>query len=164
MATKENLNNLKPYIIATFAVVLVGAIGSRSTILDDGWYAALNRPFFLPPNWVFPVAWTTLYVLFVIAAGRVWNRMGPGPAKNRLLAILIVNAGLNILWSVLFFTLKRPDWALIEMVPLWVTTFLVLPVFWQTDRLAGALYAPYLAWVSFAFILNAAMVWLNWPF
>ena len=84
--------------------------------------------------------------------------------RGRVLVAYALNALLNILWSVLFFTLRRPDWALVEVVPLWLSVLLLIAVSGRRDRAAGWLLVPYLAWVGFAGVLNWSVVRLNEPF
>ncbi len=152
-----------PYVTAFAGTAVVAGLGGSATVLD-AWYAGLTKPWFQPPDWVFPVAWTSLYILFTVSIGAAWNRMSGLGARRTLLILLIVNAVLNVAWSVLFFWLKRPDWALIEIAPFWLFTLLPFLVLWRHARASALLFAPYLLWVSFAAVLNFAIVALNAPF
>jgi tryptophan-rich sensory protein len=102
--------------------------------------------------------WTTLYVLMGIAVWRAWRT---GPAARPLFAGYFVQLGLNALWSVLFFGLKQPGWALVDILGLWLVLLWLQVGLWHTDRPAGVLWLPYLLWVSFATALNTAIVRLN---
>ncbi len=139
--------------------LVVGAIGGLSTAeAIPTWFAALNKPSFNPPNWVFGPVWTTLYIMIAVAAWRVWLVEG---FDRKWLLPYLVQLGLNLGWSLIFFGARRPDLALIEIVLLWISIVVTLVVFRRIDRGAGWLLAPYLAWLSFATILNGAIWWLN---
>jgi translocator protein len=150
----------RPILVAAAAALGVAVLGGLATNLGD-WYRQLRRPDWQPPDWVFGPAWTLIYTLTALAGLRAW-RAAPGPgAKHRLLALYAANGALNILWSVLFFTLQRPDWALFEGAFLWASVLVLLLASGRHDRAAGWLLAPYLAWVSFALMLNWAILRLN---
>jgi tryptophan-rich sensory protein len=138
-------------------------VGGAATILGP-WYEALRKPAWQPPGWVFGPVWTLISILVVAASVRAWRR-ADRPATRRLLAIAFaVNGVLNALWSVLFFTLRRPDWALIEVGFLWLSILALVILCARLSRLAGLLLLPYLAWVGFAAFLNWTIVSLNAPF
>ncbi len=121
-------------------------------------YAALQRPSFAPPNWLFGPVWTLLYVLIAVAGWRVWRRVGWATGAMRL---WLAQLALNALWTPLFFGLGWRAVALLEMAALWVTIALCLRAFGRIDRGSAWMLAPYLAWVSFAWVLNAGFWWLN---
>ena len=133
---------------------------TRANITD--WYPTLEKPFFNPPNWVFAPVWTTLYILMGVAAGMVWNKMDSDRINARKgLQFFAIQLALNFLWSYLFFGLHNPLLALAELIVLWLMIFETYVVFKRVSKTAGLLLLPYLAWVSFAGILNAAIFWLN---
>lgn len=133
---------------------------TRASITD--WYPTLEKPFFNPPNWVFAPVWTTLYILMGVAAGMVWNKMDSDRINVRKgLQFFAIQLALNFLWSYLFFGLHNPLLALAELIILWLMIFETYVVFKRVSKTAGLLLLPYLAWVSFAGILNAAIFWLN---
>lgn len=133
---------------------------TRASITD--WYPTLEKPFFNPPNWVFAPVWTTLYILMGVAAGMVWNKMDSDRINARKgLQFFAIQLALNFLWSYLFFGLHNPLLALAELIVLWLMIFETYVVFKRVSKTAGLLLLPYLAWVSFAGILNAAIFWLN---
>lgn len=134
-------------------------LGASLTTIGP-WYQALERPWFQPPDWAFGPAWTLIFALSGYALMRAW-RAG---ARGLLLGVFLVNGGLNVLWSFLFFTLRRPDWALIEIVPLWLSILAMILIAARHDRVAAWCIIPYIAWVSFAGALNLAIVRLNGPF
>lgn len=146
------------FLLATFAAA---AIGSWSTFENvRTWYPTLAKPTWTPPGWLFGPVWSVLYVAMAVAAWRVW-RMQSGAAARGVLRLYGAQLGLNALWSVLFFGLRRPDLALVDIGALWLLLVLALGRFWRVDRIAGGLWAPYVVWVSFASALNAAIWWLN---
>lgn len=126
------------------------------------WYPTLNKPFFNPPNWVFAPVWTVLYIMMGIAGGLVWNKQETDE-KNVMTAFkyFIIQLALNAIWSLIFFNLHNPLLALIEIVLLWLMIYETYNQFKKIDSKAGMLLLPYLAWVSFATILNGAVWWLN---
>jgi len=135
--------------------LLAGALGARFG--PDAWYAALVKPSFNPPPWVFPPVWTALYLAMGVAAWLVW-RAG---ARGRPLVLWSAQLVLNAAWTPLFFGLHRPDLALVDMLVLWGLVAATVVAFWQVRPAAGALLVPYLAWISFAAVLNAAIWRLN---
>jgi tryptophan-rich sensory protein len=148
----RRLPSLIVFLILTLATGLVA-----SQFLPDAWYASLQKPAFNPPNWVFPPAWTVLYVLMAIAAWRVWKRDGSSSA----IVLWVVQLLFNAAWMWLFFGLHRPDLALADILILLVLIVALTFVFWRRDRLAGVLLVPYVAWVAFASVLNYALWQLN---
>lgn len=141
------------------AAFAAGAIGSAATFENvRAWYPTLTKPSWNPPNWIFAPVWTTLYVLMGTAAWRVWRT---GPAARPLIVGYFVQLLSNALWSILFFGLKQPAWALVDIMILWGLLVWLLVNFWRTDRLAGVLWLPYVLWVTFATALNTAIVRLN---
>jgi len=150
-----------PALIAFIgAAFIAGAIGSWATFPNvRDWFPLLQKPAWNPPGWLFAPVWTTLYVLMGVAIWRAW-RAG-GPAASRLVRLYFAQLFFNALWSVLFFGLKQPAWALADILVLWCLLAWLQVGLWRSDRLAGALWVPYVLWVSFATALNAAIVRLN---
>lgn len=141
------------FLLLSFAAAAMGALYG-----PGAWYAALERPFYAPPNWLFGPVWTALYVLIAVAGWMVWQRVG---WRSREMALWAAQMALNALWTPLFFGLQWLGVALAEMALLWLMIVLCLRAFWKVRPLAGMLMAPYLAWVSFAWLLNAGFWWLN---
>lgn len=142
------------------ALVVGGAGGAFTSSAIPTWYAGLAKPPLTPPNWVFPIVWTTLYVFMGVAQWLVWRRGGFRAHPTAHLTYLLQLA-LNFLWSLIFFGLHEPKLALIEVVALLIAIGFTLRAFWRIDALAGWLLAPYLAWVAFATYLNIEIVILN---
>jgi benzodiazapine receptor len=146
-------------LLAGFLLVVVGgglAIGAFTR--PDAWYAALAKPSFNPPNWLFGPVWTTLYAMIAVAGWRVWIRDRTGPWA---MAWWILQLGLNFAWSPLFFGAHRIDLALVVIVLLLASIVGFIAQTWKADRVAALLFLPYAAWVSFASLLNAALWRLN---
>jgi tryptophan-rich sensory protein len=149
-----------PLLVAACAATVVAATGAGLTELGP-WYRALAKPAWQPPDWLFGPAWTLIFALCAVAGARCWQRSTDAAARRRLVTAFAVNGALNVSWSVLFFRMQRPAWALVEVVALWISILVLIRVCATTWRPAAWLLAPYLAWVSFATVLNAAIVRLN---
>ncbi len=145
-------------LIACLAAGGLGLIFTRPAV--SGWYAALNKPSFNPPDWVFGPVWTVLYVLMAVAAWMVWRVRKSRPVSLAL-GLFGVQLVLNAAWSLIFFGLHAPVAAMLELALLWVAVAMTLVLFWRTARPAGVLLLPYMAWVSFAAVLSAAIAVLN---
>lgn len=153
----------RPLAVGAAVAVVVSAIGGGLTDVGP-WYRALAKPWFQPPDWLFPPAWTLIFSLCAVAGADAWRLAVDRAARTRVLALFGLNAVLNVLWSLLFFHLRRPDWALAEIGLLWLSIgWLIVSLGRYAPRVRWLL-APYLAWVSFAAVLNAATVRLNGPF
>ncbi len=147
-------------VATTLTLGYISGLVTQSSV--NTWYPTLNKPFFTPPNAVFPIAWSTLYVFMGIAAGLVWARIDvQTELVKKGLKFFAIQLALNMLWSYLFFGLKNPLIALIEVVLLWLMIYETWHIFKRVDRIAGWLFVPYLAWVTYASVLNASIWWLN---
>ena len=151
-----------------FAAIAAGAVIVTSTagrLISApgvaGWYRTIAKPSFNPPNWAFPVAWSTLFVLMGIAFWRVMRT--PVNTSGRCVAIILfVNQlAVNVTWSLAFFGAHSPILGLAVIVPFLLTILATMRAFYKVDVAAALLLIPYVAWVSFATILNAAIVRLN---
>jgi benzodiazapine receptor len=135
-----------------------GWVGSR--FQPGEWYKNLVQPALTPPGWVFGLVWTLLYILMGVAAWLVWQRHGLIGAAWPL-GLFLLQLGLNALWSYLFFGLKNPGLAFLDIMALWLTILATLLAFRQYYPPAGQLLLPYLLWVSFAVYLNLQFWRLN---
>ena len=153
----------KPVIVAAVAALFVALMDGLATTLDP-WYHGLKSPAWKPPDWLFGPAWTVIFALTAIAGVLAWRATADRAQRERIVLAFAMNAFLNVFWSLLFFRLHRPDWALAEVVLLWLSIVWMIQVVRGPSRLAAWLLTPYLAWVSFAAALNAAIVQLNGPF
>ncbi|MBM3584304.1 MAG: tryptophan-rich sensory protein [Alphaproteobacteria bacterium] len=135
----------------------VGYVGGTfSAASVDTWYQTLDKPALNPPDAVFPVVWTALYVAMAVAAWRVWRKAGAG----RAFAWFVLQLALNLGWSWLFFGMRRIDLAMAEVLVLLAAIAMTWLAFRRVDRWAGYLFLPYLAWVGFATYLNAGLLML----
>jgi translocator protein len=159
---RRPLSSLLSLLLHVGGSLLAGVLGGLATRSSVGsWYQTLDKPSWNPPSWVFGPVWSTLYVLMGIAAWGVWRAAAPAEAKRRAALLFWGQLVLNTLWSFLFFGLRSPGLALIEVLVLWAAILLTLRAFWRLRPLSGALLCPYLAWVSYAAALTAAIAWLN---
>jgi len=150
-------------VLAVFILVCfgAGAVGSWfTTPALDGWYADLRKPAWNPPNWIFAPVWSALYLLMAVAAWLVWRRAGLRTA-GRALGLFSVQLILNVAWSGVFFGLRSPAAALVEIVLLWVAIAATIAAFSRASSVASWIMVPYLAWVTFAGALNLAIWRLN---
>lgn len=161
MARRSKPGSLVVLLIALVICLAAAAIGSALTVPEiPTWYAGLTKPSFNPPNWIFGPVWTILYVLMAIAICRVWTR-SRGTERSRAAAIFAVQLVLNVAWSAAFFAGHSPGAGLVVILALLAAIVTTIVIFARIDRLAAWLLAPYLAWVSFASVLNAAIWVLN---
>lgn len=152
----------RPLLVSGAVALLVAGVGGAATRLD-GWYYALQQPAWKPPDALFGPAWTLIFALSAWSAALGWVH-GDASGRRRVLAAFAANGLLNVLWSVLFFTLQRPDWALMEVPLLWASIVVAMLAVRPARGRAIALLVPYLCWVSFAAVLNLAVVRMNGPF
>lgn len=145
-----------------WAVILGGAGGLLTTI--GPWYRELKKPSWQPPDWLFGPAWTIILGLAAWAAVLAWDGAIDSSGQRTIIILYVVNFVCHILWSPLFFTARRPDWALIEVPFLWASVSALCIALRDYSVLASWLIVPYLAWVSFAAVLNLVIVRLNAPF
>jgi tryptophan-rich sensory protein len=144
-------------LVACFSAAALGSIFTANAI--PGWYAELQKPVFNPPNWVFGPVWTALYTLQAFSLYILWVKHYK--AKRELLTLFGVQLGLNALWSVVFFGLHSPEAALVIIAALWGLIFHIIRKSRKISKIASNLLWPYLAWVSFATLLNVAIALLN---
>ncbi len=149
--------------VAFAAVSLVAVIGGLMTDIGP-WYESLRFPWFRPPNWLFGPAWTVIFVLIAASGVIAWEQARDPAAKRALIGLFAINAALNIAWSPLFFKMRRPDWALYEVLFFWMSVVALMVTISRISAAAGWIIAPYLAWVTFAGFLNWRVVQLNKPF
>ena len=150
-------------LLATLAVVLAagGIAALATTRATPTWYQTLKKPSFDPPEWLFGPAWTLLYLLMAVAAWLVWKQGIGAPGVKLALAVFLVQLILNALWSVFFFGLRSPLAGLVDIVVLWLAILATIVLFFRVSVPAGVLLLPYIVWVTFAAVLNAAVFHLN---
>ena len=143
-----------------FAIFLAScfAAGSTGALFEPGkWYESLAKPAWTPPNWLFPVAWSTLYLCIAAAAARV----APLEGSQYAMAFFALQIALNTLWTPVFFGLKRMGAGMAVLIALWIAVAATLGTFWSLDWIAGLLLVPYLAWVTVAGALNYSVWRMN---
>jgi len=145
-------------LVVCFAAAGIG--GAVTTPKIATWYAALAKPSWNPPNWIFGPVWSVLYLCMAIAAWLVWRQGGLAGAATPL-ALFAVQLVLNLAWSWLFFGFQNPGLAFVDIVLLWAAIAATMVAFWFRSAIAGILFLPYLAWVSFAAVLNFVVWRLN---
>jgi translocator protein len=158
MAPKHPWLGLVVFLVVCFAAAVIG--GAVTTPKIATWYATLVKPSWNPPNWIFGPVWSALYCCMAVAAWLVWRQEGFQQARVPLV-LFAVQLGLNVLWSCIFFGLERPGLAFAEVLILWAAIAATMVTFWFRSTVAGILFVPYLAWVSFASVLNFVIWRLN---
>lgn len=153
----------KPILPALIGTATASGLGALATTLGP-WYYALHKPSWQPPDWLFGPVWTTIFALAALASLFAWRAAPDAPSQRRMVVAFGLNFALNVTWSVLFFRLQRPDYAFMEVALLWSSIVTLMVMMWSYSRRSSLLLLPYLAWVSFAAVLNLAIVRLNSPF
>ncbi len=143
---------LAGFVVVTFMAALLGIFGK-----PGAWYAALEKPSWNPPSWIFGPVWTLLYVMMAVAAWLIWKRVG----WQRALVFYFIQLALNAAWTPLFFGAHQLGWALVDIILLCVAILLTLFNFFPISKPAGWMLVPYLAWVSFAAFLNFTLWRMN---
>lgn len=142
-----------------FAAGFIGQIATGPAI--DTWYATINKPFFNPPNWIFGPVWTLLYFLMGVSLYLIFVDKTKKEKKKKAIYLFLTQLGLNSLWSILFFGTQNPLLAFLEIVILWIVILLTIVEFKKINKVAAYLLVPYILWVSFASLLNLAILLLN---
>ncbi len=143
------------FLVVCFSAAAIGSALTSSALGD--WYPTLTKPSFNPPNWIFGPVWTALYFMMAVAGWFAW-RAGPPPPAVAVRTLYVGQLALNTAWSGIFFALRQPGWAFVEVLVLWVAIAATIAVFYRRTPVAAWLLVPYLAWVSFASLLNF-MIW-----
>jgi len=138
----------------------IGFAGSVFTFSSvNSWYLQINKPIYTPPNWLFGPVWTTLFIMMGISGWLAWeNNKKP---KSNAFIYYFAQLGLNLLWSIIFFGLRSPFVASVEIIILWVFIFLSIKSFAKINKIASFLLYPYIIWVSFAAFLTVSIYFLN---
>ncbi len=151
-------------IVATLITLAVLGVGGGATTIGPWYQDELRKPAWTPPNWAFGPAWTLILGLAAWAGVLAWSHAASGAGHIHIAELFAVVIALQVAWSPLFFNLKRPDWALIEVVFLWLSVLALAIGLAPYSILAAVLLAPYLSWVAFAALLNFKIVRINPPF
>jgi tryptophan-rich sensory protein len=147
------------WLIATW-IIATSVLGGLATEIGP-WYFSLKQPDWKPPDWAFGVIWTIIFILSALAWMTALNNAASQVQKNRLNWLFFLNGFLNVLWSILYFRMHRPDWSLIEAFFLWGSVLVIIFVMWPLRRFAALLMLPYLIWVTIAMRLNWETIVLN---
>ena len=158
-----NSATLKTFAIAFTLSYLTAGIGGALTELGP-WYFSLKHPEWKPPDPYFGVIWSTIFTLCAISGALAWQAAKSPNEQKRIILLFAANACLNILWSAIYFKLKRPDFAVFEVAFLWVSILFLIMGLWGISRKGALLLIPYWVWVSIATVLNVETVKLNGPF
>jgi tryptophan-rich sensory protein len=150
-------------LVAAASALAVAVIGGTMTTIGP-WYRGLAKPGWTPPELAFPIVWTVIFALAAASGATGWRSAASRSTREWLIGLFALNGFLNVLWSLLFFRLQRPDWGLIEVGGLWLSIAILIVFLARVSGVASALLAPYLAWVSVAAALNYEVVRLNAPF
>lgn len=156
---KRKLLYISIGIIVCCVIGFLSSVATQSSVND--WYLTLNKPSFNPPNWIFAPVWTMLYVLMGISVGLVWAKGFYHKWVKTALYHFGIQLLLNGLWSIVFFGLQQPFWALLVILSLLIVLVLTLKWFKVVSRIAAFLLLPYLFWVCFAAFLNYKIWELN---
>lgn len=149
------------FVYAIMITLVTGAIGGIAIAPDiKDWYTTIAKPAFNPPNYIFSPVWTALYILMGIALALVWGKPKT-PERDRALKFFFTQLFLNFSWSFIFFCFHLIGWALIEIIVLWLSILYTIILFYRQSKTAAWLMVPYILWVSFATVLNAAIWNLN---
>jgi benzodiazapine receptor len=148
-------------VLALLITVGIGSLGGLFTYPEiASWYAGLQKPSFQPPNWLFGPVWTMLYILMGVSLYLIWKQP-ESELRNKALTVFAIQFTLNFCWSLIFFNQHQIGWALIEIIAMWICILLTIVQFGKLSTLSAWLLVPYISWVSFATILNAAIWKLN---
>ncbi len=150
-------------VVAALSAILLAGVGGLATAIGP-WYRALRKPTWQPPDWAFGPAWTLILGMAAGSGALAWEAAPDAAGRFQVVALFAANGLFHFLWSPLFFRLKRPDWALFEVVFLWLSCLALIIGLARFSTTASLLIVPYLLWVSFASWLNLAIVRLNGPF
>jgi benzodiazapine receptor len=149
-----------PIIVAVTTTIGLLLFGALSTTVGQ-WYRDLHKPAWTPPDRVFGPAWTLILGLAAWAGVLAWSHASGAAEHWRIVGLFAANVVLHALWSPLFFNLRRPDLALVEVPFLWASIVALIVGLAPLSAFAGALLAPYLLWVTFAALLNLTIVRMN---
>jgi len=153
----------RPALAAALWAIAILAFGGAATDLGP-WYESLAQPDWKPPRAAFGPAWAVILGLAAFAGFATWRTATDPAQRAEIVGLFLLNGALNVSWSVLFFILRRPDWALVELGLLWLSILLLVMRCGRRSRLALWCLLPYLIWVAYAGLLNLAVVERNGPF
>ena len=148
-------------IVVVASVAAVALIGGYFSIMNRDWYETLQKPLWQPPDWAFPIAWNTIFLLAIVSIVLIWSVRPQTSLTYWTIGVLIVNGVLNILWSFLFFGNRLIHPAVFDAGLLFLSVIAIMIVAWPISRLASLLFIPYAAWTAFATFLTWTVHTLN---
>lgn len=151
--------NLKKFLISILIPLSVGGLSALITKNNMDLYSQINKPPLSPPSWLFPVAWTVLYILMGISLYLVWN--GEKPNDKNLFSVFGIQLFLNFIWPIIFFNFRAYLIAFVVLIFLWAASFLMIVLFYQNKKVYAFLQIPYILWLTFAAYLNFSVYVLN---
>ena len=146
-------------LIMCYAAAFFGALFSGA--YSSEWYASLAKPVFMPPDWLFGPVWTILYGMMAISLFMIWRKGLDKPVNRRAFMMFLAQLMVNAMWSPVFFGLRMPGFAFVVIILLWLLIVLTIVLSAKVSHLGAWLLVPYLGWVTFAIILNGAILYLN---
>jgi tryptophan-rich sensory protein len=146
-------------LLLCYSAAAIGSLFTLSSI--PNWYRTLEKPFFTPPNWLFGPVWTILYTLTGVSFFLVWKATEKGREKENAIKIFLLQLGLNVLWSIVFFGFRQPAGGVAIIIGLWISIHLTILQFRKLSVSAAGLLVPYIVWVSYASLLNFFIFFLN---
>ena len=151
----QKLNKILVFVICLVLVYIASIAGSffTSKTIASGWYDSI-KPSITPPNWVFPVVWNILFVLIAVSLYFAWTSSRSKKSRITIAIVFLVNLALNVLWSVFFFSMRNPLLGFFDLLVLWFSIVIMMASLWKISRTSVYLLVPYLAWVSFAGVIN----------
>lgn len=156
------MSNVLRLIISIAIPLIIGGLSGFFTATGvDSWYQTILKPSWNPPSWIFGPVWTALYVMMGISLYLVWKSNVEQNIKKKAITFFALQLTLNFFWSLIFFMLHSPGWALVEIVVLWLFILLTIFAFAKSSKAAAWLLVPYISWVSFASILTYTIWQLN---
>ena len=156
------MKNWMKLTISMFIPLAIGGIAGLLTTSEiNGWFQSIKKPWWQPPNWVFGPVWAGLYLLMGVAFYLIWKSSVPAKQKGMAITLWIIQLVFNFFWSYIFFKKHQIDWALGEIVLLWVFILLTMLSFGRIRKTAAWLMVPYISWVTFATLLTLTIYRLN---
>ena len=145
----------KTFIISFLAVILIAAVGSMFTA-TSGWYQSV-KPSITPPNYVFPIAWTIIYILIALSIYLSWTSSDKKEKKS-LTTWFSINLAANAIWNPIFFGLKMPTLALVDIAVILISALVLIKLTWKINKTASWMLLPYIIWLIFTTLLNLLIV------
>lgn len=149
------------YIVIPSIAMFISSLGSYWSRDGMQWYRTLSLPGLTPPDWVFGVVWTIIYVLISLAVIYIWNTYPRNNLFYLIMVLFAVNAGANLVWSYIFFNQHMIGLALVDSIVLWATALGLIVLITQVAWIPALLLMPYLAWLTFATYLGWRILQLN---